>query len=534
MRAVIEELGNKLGVKLVSGDGPGPSPSTDPQAYYIGLKDGGQSLSQPQSRPGKVLYISSSKDDIVLLAEYPRLLEAFYKTGMLREMRFWVGGRLGWTPLFYGDLQDLAAQIERARANEPGSGANVTKLLTGSRTSDRSDQEPELHERIEKLVREMVVPAAGRADEWARKLISEGWLERAVILDISKLKEAGEAARMKFAPPTAAATIESKIIRAEEKGVEPELLSPAQTQSPSPPLTTQPPQPYYNKISLEGMVADIEGFALKPIGSTRGSQANLWYLSMVGNRQAVEAIWAGLVNSPPKWCDLYCEETVEPAYLRMSEAEKLAYRRAKPANMKVQLAPRTHSEGWITSKCQLGEANATQTALFPVVSFDELPAGLRRKHASGPLPSPSPSAVSSAPGAVTPAGTGSGSGAAAGTGSEVKATTEAVTASVRRTFEIILPPMPVAANTQLLTNLNLTLERIQHLYWRRLNALSKLPLHPSWAEWLWRTAMDNAEIELLEAHNVQVWLCQQPDDEKLSVELSQAIRLGQLSFVGDR
>lgn len=259
-------------------------------------------------------------------------------------------------------------------------------------------------------------------------------------------------------------------------------------------------RPVYNKIALDGMGADLEGFAFKS-GSTP-EVAQLWYLSVVGHRQAVEAIWAGLVNTPPKWASMYCEETEDPVYLGLSAAKRLAYRQAKPPNLKVQLAPRPEAQGWLSSKCHLDKANAAQIALFPLIGFDEVPAKVRDKvrlpqsSSSGADPTHIEQFVLLLPSSRT---------------SETSPISRLTTSPPDRALD------PGQAQAR-------------HLYWRRLNRLSRLPLHASWADWLWRTGLDNAEIQLLPALSCQVWLCQQPNEERLGEALSQALRTGELKL----
>jgi hypothetical protein len=65
----------------------------------------------------------------------------------------------------------------------------------------------------------------------------------------------------------------------------------------------------FNKIRLGGMEADLEGIAYQIELNNEGKpKAVLWYLSVVGHKIAVQAIWAGLVNTPPQPISIYREE----------------------------------------------------------------------------------------------------------------------------------------------------------------------------------------------------------------------------------
>ena len=64
----------------------------------------------------------------------------------------------------------------------------------------------------------------------------------------------------------------------------------------------------FNKIRVGGQSADLEGYAYQVEQDSNGKPRGvLWYLSMVGHKGSVEAIWAALVNSPPQSCVLYYE-----------------------------------------------------------------------------------------------------------------------------------------------------------------------------------------------------------------------------------
>ncbi len=61
------------------------------------------------------------------------------------------------------------------------------------------------------------------------------------------------------------------------------------------------------------------------------------------------------------------------------------------------------------------------------------------------------------------------------------------------------------------------------LNYRFLNRRVDLPLHPSWAGWLWERGLDANEIEALESLGVHAYRCR-PDPSALQEDVSQAVR----------
>jgi hypothetical protein len=61
------------------------------------------------------------------------------------------------------------------------------------------------------------------------------------------------------------------------------------------------------------------------------------------------------------------------------------------------------------------------------------------------------------------------------------------------------------------------------LHYRFLNRRLDLPLHPSWASWLWDRGLDTEEAEPLEAFGVAAYHCR-PNPERLREDLSAALR----------
>ncbi len=74
-----------------------------------------------------------------------------------------------------------------------------------------------------------------------------------------------------------------------------------------------------------------------------------------------------------------------------------------------------------------------------------------------------------------------------------------------------------------------TEEEAPALHHRFLDRRSPVPLHDSWARWLWRRGLRNGEIKPLQASGISAWVCS-PDAEKLRADLSDAVALGTLAL----
>ena len=70
------------------------------------------------------------------------------------------------------------------------------------------------------------------------------------------------------------------------------------------------------------------------------------------------------------------------------------------------------------------------------------------------------------------------------------------------------------------------------LHHRFLDRRSPLPLHHTWAEWLWRRGHSNGEIIPLQSVGITAHVCK-PDAESLREDLSRAVALGVLSLPED-
>lgn len=67
------------------------------------------------------------------------------------------------------------------------------------------------------------------------------------------------------------------------------------------------------------------------------------------------------------------------------------------------------------------------------------------------------------------------------------------------------------------------------LHYRFLDRRSPLPLHGSWADWLWTRGLDAGEIVPLQSAGISAYRCS-PDGESLREDLSLAVASGRLSM----
>ena len=70
------------------------------------------------------------------------------------------------------------------------------------------------------------------------------------------------------------------------------------------------------------------------------------------------------------------------------------------------------------------------------------------------------------------------------------------------------------------------------LHHRFLDRRSPLPLHGSWAGWLWERGLENGEIVPLQSAGVSAYRCS-PDSERLREDLSRAVAAGRLTLPGE-
>lgn len=70
------------------------------------------------------------------------------------------------------------------------------------------------------------------------------------------------------------------------------------------------------------------------------------------------------------------------------------------------------------------------------------------------------------------------------------------------------------------------------LHHRFLDRRSPLPLHHTWAEWLWRRGLSNGESVPLQSSGITAYVCN-PDGESLREDLSRAVAMGVLTLPED-
>jgi hypothetical protein len=66
------------------------------------------------------------------------------------------------------------------------------------------------------------------------------------------------------------------------------------------------------------------------------------------------------------------------------------------------------------------------------------------------------------------------------------------------------------------------------LHYRFLNRRVDLPLHPSWAEWLWDRGLASGETEALRSVGIHAYRCR-PDVAQLEEDISATVRRGRLT-----
>ena len=75
-------------------------------------------------------------------------------------------------------------------------------------------------------------------------------------------------------------------------------------------------------------------------------------------------------------------------------------------------------------------------------------------------------------------------------------------------------------------------EEAPNLHHRFLDRRSPLPLHRSWAEWLWRKGLRSGAIVPLQSSGVVAYRCS-PNAERLREDLSEAVAEGRLTLPGE-
>ena len=71
------------------------------------------------------------------------------------------------------------------------------------------------------------------------------------------------------------------------------------------------------------------------------------------------------------------------------------------------------------------------------------------------------------------------------------------------------------------------------LHYRFLNRRVDLPLHPSWAEWLWERGFTSGEIEALHAVGIHAYRCR-PDTRQLGEDIAESVQRGRLTVSAEQ
>ena len=272
----------------------------------------------------------------------------------------------------------------------------------------------------------------------------------------------------------------------------------------------------YNKVRVGGQSADLEGYAYQiekdsTTGKTRGI---LWYLSMVGHKGSVEAIWAALVNTPPQACVLYYESPEQERDLNEDGTGKNPDNPNRspmqPKPVSLWLADHKRAGSWASYKTRLDRASAFQWVLLPEAAIADTSKTGKAK-----------AKVNKKKEAFAQAGSGGSGG-------------DANSKNTSNEFLLFFLPSASGGSSNHLHHLTENQEqrlRLHSVYYGRLNQLTNIPLHPTWAEWLWHRAADNSEVERLNCGGgVRVYLCRTPDPDVFKQEVAEAVRLRELTL----
>lgn len=312
-------------------------------------------------------------------------------------------------------------------------------------------------------------------------------------------------------------------------------------------LASPPWTPPFNKIRVGGIGADLRAYAYSledipvkdPLTHEVKTQkrAFLWYLDMVGNsREAVRAIWAGLVNHPPKPVVLYYNDgggegnnNKEQAEEEKADHNQLDITKAleqgnpAPAQMWAYPPDPARSGGFVWHYVQLTRAAAHQGVLVPKAALANRTSSVTTLTASNKNTD--------------------SDGANGNDDGENK-----ITAPPLRPKEFVLLSLPEMAdqasrartteaggsssNSQSPNYMEAAVGKLSGLYYRRLDALSRVPLLPEWATWLWHysaSGSNSTGIRKLYSQGCEAYLCQPPDDEQLARAIKEGIQSGELA-----
>ena len=78
-----------------------------------------------------------------------------------------------------------------------------------------------------------------------------------------------------------------------------------------------------------------------------------------------------------------------------------------------------------------------------------------------------------------------------------------------------------------------TEEEAPMLHYRFLNRRVNLPLHPSWAEWLWERGCASGEAKALHSAGISAYRCR-PDALELEEDTGKAVKRGRLTVSADK
>jgi hypothetical protein len=267
----------------------------------------------------------------------------------------------------------------------------------------------------------------------------------------------------------------------------------------------------FTKIRQSGLEADLRAYAYSvedrevqdPLTREIKTEkrAYLWYLDMVGrSREALKAIWAGLVNHSPKPAVLFREI----AHSDLTSQSEQSQHQPEPEEeatfqMWVYLAERERAHGFRWKYSSLPKAAAHQGVLVPEIALARPPTFIKNTKAKAVVQTeaaPPPSQVEKQ--------------------DEATAVLELI-----QTQEFLLLALNEFGGTAAPLNL-------AQLYYRRLDGLSQVPLLPQWEEWLWHYAEEQGLVKRLASFGCEAYLCRQPQEQELAQAISQALQYRQL------
>lgn len=287
----------------------------------------------------------------------------------------------------------------------------------------------------------------------------------------------------------------------------------------------------FNKIRVGGQSADLEGYAFSIENTGSEKKAILWYLSMVGHKGSVEAIWASILKSPPVAAVLYYEETEDEGNCSSGdETRQVQVEQKAPKEAMVWLADPSLSGGWTSYKIRLDKAQAFQLVLLPQAAMvdnknSKKNKGKEKEKEKTVLANTAPTNN------ILPTSKGE-KGQQKNNHQEQsqKAEVDAIdnTEDSDKQFLLFFPATSVANNNSSNggDSNSEEKEKIPVAYYYRLNQMTNLPIHQSWAKFLWQRAEDSGEVKkLICGGGVQVYLCKTPKQSRLLAEISEAVRL---------